>query len=262
VFIANAQDRTITGKITAAEGGEPIPGVSVLVKGTNTGTITDLDGNYEISVPSGATTLVYSYLGYTSQERQIGNENVINISLVSDIEDLSEVVVTAFGLEREKKSLTYTVQDVSAEELSQARELNVVNSLAGKVAGLSITRSGSGVGSDSRVILRGDRSIVGNSQPLYVVDGVPGGFSDINPDDIESINILKGPNAAALYGSQANNGAIIITTKKGITDGFTVNLNTSYMADSPILLTNYQNVYGQGSAGTYSPSDRKSGVEG
>src|SRR5690606_9853451 len=217
-----------------AEGGEPIPGVSVLVKDTNTGTITDLEGNYEISVPASATTLVFSYLGYVSQERAIGNENVINVSLASDIEDLSEVVVTAFGLEREKKSLTYTVQDVSARELSQARELNVVNSLSGKVAGLSITRSGSGVGSPSRVILRGDRSIVGNSQPLYIVDGVPGGFADINPDDIESINILKGPNAAALYGSQANNGAIIITTKRGATDGFHVNLNSSYMAESPL----------------------------
>lgn len=253
-FIVSAQDRTVSGQVTAAEGGEPIPGVSVLVKDTNTGTITDLEGNYEVSVPASATTLVFSYLGYVSQERAIGNENVINVSLTSDIEDLSEVVVTAFGLEREKKSLTYTVQDVSARELSQARELNVVNSLSGKVAGLSITRSGSGVGSPSRVILRGDRSIVGNSQPLYIVDGVPGGFSDINPDDIESINILKGPNAAALYGSQANNGAIIITTKRGATDGFHVNLNSSYMAESPLLLTNYQNEYGQGSAGTYSPS--------
>jgi TonB-linked SusC/RagA family outer membrane protein len=255
VYVAKAQDRKITGKVTSAEEGEPIPGVSVLVKGTTTGTITDLDGNYEISVPDNATTLVFSYVGYSGQEREIGNESVINVALSSDIEDLSEVVVTAFGLEREKKSLTYTVQDVSARELSEARELNIVNSLSGKVAGLSITRSGSGVGSPSRVIMRGDRSINGNSQPLYIVDGVPAsGISDISPDDIASINVLKGPNAAALYGSRANNGAIILTTKSGTTEGFTASLNTSFMADSPILLSNYQNVYGQGSAGTYSPS--------
>lgn len=252
-FVANAQDRNITGRVTASEGGEPIPGVSVLVKDTNTGTITDIDGNYQISVPSSATTLVFSYLGYTPQERVLGNENVVNVSLVSDIEDLSEVVVTAFGLEREKKSLTYTVQEVSSREMSEARELNVVNSLSGKVAGLSITRSGSGVGSASRVVLRGNRSISGDSQPLYIVDGVPAsGISNINPDDIASISVLKGPNAAALYGSRANNGAIVVTTKRGATEGFNVSVNTSYMMDEPLLLTNYQNLYGQGSAGTYS----------
>lgn len=252
-YLANAQDKNITGSVTASDGGEPIPGVSVLVKDTNTGTITDIEGNYQISVPASATTLVFSYLGYTPQERIIGNENVINISLVSDIEDLSEVVVTAFGLEREKKSLTYTVQSVSSEELSKARELNIVNSLSGKVAGMSITRSGSGVGSGSRVVLRGNRSISGDSQPLYIVDGVPAlGISNLNPDDIESISVLKGPNAAALYGSRANNGAIVVTTKRGTTEGFNVSINTSYMMDEPLLLTNYQNLYGQGSAGTYS----------
>lgn len=252
-FVANAQDRNITGRVTASEGGEPIPGVSVLVKDTNTGTITDIDGNYQISVPASATTLVFSYLGYTPQERVLGNENVVNISLVSDIEDLSEVVVTAFGLEREKKSLTYTVQEVSSRELSEARELNVVNSLSGKVAGLSVTRSGSGVGGGSRVVLRGNRSISGDSQPLYIVDGVPAsGISNLNPDDIASISVLKGPNAAALYGSRANNGAIVVTTKRGASEGFNVSVNTSYMIDEPLLLTNYQNLYGQGSAGTYS----------
>lgn len=254
-YMAEAQDKNVTGQVTAAETGEPIPGVSVLVKGTSTGTITDLDGNYELSVPGGATTLVFSYLGYVSQEREIANEGVINISLASDIEDLSEVVVTAFGLERETKSLTYTVQSVSSDELSKARELNVVNSLSGKVAGMSITRSGTGVGGGSRVVLRGNRSISGDSQPLYIVDGVPAlGISNLNPDDIESISVLKGPNAAALYGSRANNGAIVVTTKKGSTDGFSASVNTSYMLDEPLILTNYQNVYGQGSAGTYSGS--------
>lgn len=254
-YVADAQERNVTGKVISAEEGQPLPGVSVLVKGTTTGTVTDIEGNYEISVPPNATTLVFSYLGYGSQEREIGNETVINVSLSADIEDLSEVVVTAFGLEREKKSLTYTVQEVSSRELSEARELNIVNSLSGKVAGLSITRSGSGVGSGSRVLLRGNRSISGDSQPLYIVDGVPAlGISDLNPDDIASINVLKGPNAAALYGSRANNGAIVVTTKKGSSKGFNVSVNTSYMMDEPLLLTNYQNIYGQGSGGVYSPA--------
>ena len=252
--IEEAQERNVTGRVTTAESGEPIPGVSVLIQGTSSGTITDMDGNYNLPLTQGATRLIFSYLGYVSQEREIGNESVINVVLTQDIEDLSEVVVTAFGLEREKKALTYTTQSVSARELSEARELNVVNSLSGKVAGLSINRNGSGVGGASRVILRGNRSITGNSQVLYIVDGVPGGISNLNPDDIESINVLKGPNAAALYGSRANNGAIVVTTKKGSREGFNVSVNTSFMVDSPILLTNYQNEYGQGSAGVYSPA--------
>jgi len=254
-FVLKAQERNVTGKVTAADSGEPIPGVSVLVKGTNTGTITDLDGSFNLSVPSGSSVLLFSYLGYSSQERTIGNEGVVDVTLSPDMEDLSEVVVTAFGLEREKKSLTYAVQDVSAKEMTEARELNVLNSLSGKVAGLSVTRSGSGVGGESRVVMRGDRSINGNSQPLYIVDGVPAsGISNINPDDIASINILKGPNAAALYGSRANNGAIIVTTKRGSSEGFSASLNTSYMMDEPLLLTNYQNIYGQGSGGQFSSS--------
>lgn len=254
-FTMQAQVRTITGKVTASDTGEPLPGVSVLAKGTSVGTVTDIDGSFKLEVPSGSNALVFSYLGYANQERVIGNENVVDVALDPELEDLSEVVVTAFGLEREKKSLTYAVQDVSSKELSEARELNVLNSLSGKVAGLSVTRSGTGVGGESRVVMRGDRSINGNSQPLYIVDGVPAaGISNINPDDIASINVLKGPNAAALYGSRANNGAIIVTTKRGSADGFSASLNTSFMMDQPLLLTNYQNVYGQGSGGQFSPS--------
>ncbi|WP_158856127.1 SusC/RagA family TonB-linked outer membrane protein [Lunatibacter salilacus] len=251
---AFAQERTVTGTVTDSDADAPLPGVSVLVKGTNTGTITDIDGQYSISVPSSATTLVFSYLGYGRQELVIGNSNVLNVALNAEESALSEVVVTAFGLEREKKSLTYTVQDVGTRELTEARELNVMNSLSGKVAGLSINRGGSGVGSATRVVLRGNRSISGDSQPLYIVDGVPArGIENLNPDDIESINVLKGPNAAALYGSRANNGAIVVNTKRG-KQGFNVSLNTSYMFDQPILLTNYQDVYGQGSGGVYSPA--------
>ncbi|WP_114748165.1 SusC/RagA family TonB-linked outer membrane protein [Pleomorphovibrio marinus] len=253
-FAGFAQDRTITGTVTDADADSPLPGVSVLVKGTNTGTVTDIDGNYSISIPTTGNTLVFSYLGYGRQEIPIGNSNTINVALDAEQSALSEVVVTAFGLERDKKALTYTVQDVSTRELTEARELNVMNSLSGKVAGLSINRAGSGVGAPTRVILRGNRSISGDSQPLYIVDGVPArGIENLNPDDIESINVLKGPNAAALYGSRANNGAIVVNTKRG-KEGFQVNLNTSFMMDDPILLTNYQNIYGQGSGGSYSPA--------
>ncbi|MDN3687786.1 SusC/RagA family TonB-linked outer membrane protein [Cyclobacterium jeungdonense] len=249
-----AQERTVTGTVTDADADAPLPGVSILIKGTNTGTITDIDGQYSISVPDAQSVLVFSYLGYASQERLVGNNTEINVSLSSELEALSEVVVTAFGLEREKKALTYTVQDVSTQELSEARELNVMNSLSGKVAGLSINRSGSGVGGGTRVVLRGNRSISGDSQPLYIVDGVPAdGIENLNPDDIESINVLKGPNAAALYGSRANNGAIVVNTKRGREGGFQVSVNTSYMFDQPLILANFQNIYGQGSNGNYAP---------
>jgi TonB-linked SusC/RagA family outer membrane protein len=251
---AFAQDRTVTGTVTDSDANTPLPGVSVLVKGTSTGTVTDIDGQYSLSVPAAGTTLVFSYLGYGRQELTTGNSNVINVSLKAQESALSEVVVTAFGLEREKKSLTYTVQDVGTREFTEAREMNVMNSLSGKVAGLSINRGGSGVGSPTRVILRGNRSISGDSQPLYIVDGVPArGIENLNPDDIESITVLKGPNAAALYGSRANNGAIVVNTKRG-KQGFNVTLNTSYMFDDPLLLTKYQDVYGQGSGGVYSPA--------
>ncbi|CAN5275369.1 SusC/RagA family TonB-linked outer membrane protein [soil metagenome] len=257
LFEVNAQERRITGRIISNEDGSGLPGVNVLVQGTTLGTVTDIDGNYGLSVPGNATTLLITSVGFTSQEVTIGNQNVINITLAPDVRSLSEVVVTAFGLEREKKALTYTVQDVPVQELAEARELNVINSLSGKVAGLSINRAGTGVGGGTRVILRGNRSISGDSQPLYIIDGVPilGDMSDINPDDIASITVLKGPNAAALYGSRANNGAIVVNTKSGSSArGFSVNLNNTYMFETPILLTNYQNVYGQGSGGTYGPS--------
>ncbi len=253
--LAAYAQQSVSGRVTTSSDGAPLPGVSVIVKGTTTGTSTDSDGRFTITVPDNTAVLVLSFIGFTTQEVPVGNRTNIDVVMTEDTQELGEVVVTAFGLEREKKSLTYTVQDVSAEELSQARELNIVNSLSGKVAGLSITRSGTGVGAGSRVLLRGNRSISGDSQPLYIVDGVPAaGIANLNPDDIESINVLKGPNAAALYGSRANNGAIVITTKKGTRGAAVVTVNTSYMMDQPLLLTNYQNVYGQGNQGVYSSS--------
>ena len=241
---------SVSGTITGTDG-VPLIGVNILEKGTSNGTVTDVDGNYSITVPSDAT-LIISYTGFTTREIAVAGQSSIDITLSEGV-DLSEVVVTALGISREQKSLSYSAQTVTTDELSQARDLNVINGLSGKVAGLSIARSGSGVGAPSRVILRGNRSLAGNSQPLYVVDGVPilGDITDINPDDIESISVLKGANAAALYGNRAQNGAIIMTTKKG-TEGFKVSVNSTYMAESPLILRNYQTQYGQGNGGQYS----------
>lgn len=248
--------QTVSGKVTGKDG-EPLIGASVLVAGTSTGTVTDIDGTYSINVGSGIA-LVFSYTGYTTQTIEINNQSVINVILSEGLA-LEEVVVTALGISREKRNLTYATQNVNTEELSQARELNVINSLSGKVAGLSISPSGSGVGAPSRVILRGNRSIAGDSQPLYVVDGVPiiGDITDINPDDIASISVLKGPNAAALYGNRANNGAIIIETKRGQIGDTKVSLSTTLTASQPIILTDYQQEYSQGNNGQYAPNSEQ-----
>ncbi|HEX9600326.1 MAG TPA: carboxypeptidase-like regulatory domain-containing protein, partial [Mariniflexile sp.] len=204
---ANAQT-TVIGTITDASSGIPLPGASIVVKGTTNGVSSDFDGNYSIEVSANASTLVVSYVGYATKEVALTGATTINITLSEDTEMLGEVVVTALGIKREKKALTYSTQTVSTKELSEARSLNVANSLSGKVAGLSFSTSGSGVGASSRITLRGNRSLTGNNQPLYVIDGVPmdntvstpttdiGGFtgfdgiSNINPEDIESLSVL------------------------------------------------------------------------
>ncbi|WP_044240877.1 SusC/RagA family TonB-linked outer membrane protein [Flexithrix dorotheae] len=248
-----AQDITISGKITNATDGEPLPGVSVLLQGTTNGALSDIDGNYKINAPSDGS-LLFSFIGYEKQTIEINGRSTIDVILAEDVRQLDEVVVTAFGLEKEKKAITYAAQNVSTEEMTEARPLNVVDGLSGKVSGISVARTGTGVGAQSKVILRGNRSVAGSSQPIYIVDGAIMGsdISNFSPDDIESITVLKGANAAALYGSRANNGAIVVTTKKGAGGkGFNVQLNTTYMAADAILLTNYQNEYGQGSGGVY-----------
>ncbi|MEM1324831.1 MAG: SusC/RagA family TonB-linked outer membrane protein [Bacteroidota bacterium] len=248
--------QTVSGQVTDP-GGSALIGVSVVEVGTSNGTVSDLNGNYSITVQDGAS-LQFSYTGYETTSVEIGNQSTINIALSEGVA-LDEVVVTALGISREKKNITYAAQNVATEELSQARELNVVNSLAGKVAGLTVSQSGAGVGSASRVILRGNRSIAGSSQPLYIVDGVPilGDISDINPDDIASISVLKGPNAAALYGNRANNGAIVIETKRGTAGDVKVSLSTTLMANQPIILTNYQNQFAQGNNGAYATNSEQ-----
>lgn len=275
--------RTITGKVTSADDGNGIPGVTVLIKGTTNGTLTDIDGKYQLSVPKDATTLVFTSIGMKSQEIAIGASNVIDVVLQSEAQIVEGVVVTALGISREKKSLGYSVQDVKGEDISKAKETNIINSLSGKVSGVQITNSSGAVGSSSRIVIRGANSLKSNSQPLFIVDGIPisnsefsgdgtdgvnrgNGAADINPDDIESISVLKGPNAAALYGSLAANGVVLITTKSGSLSsnmrkakGLGVELSNSTTFEKPLRLPNYQNGYGQGSAGQFEYVDGANG---
>ena len=265
-----AQERKVSGTVISTEDKSPMPGVNVLVQGKTAGTITDVNGSFSINVPGNDAVLVFSFIGFTSQEVPVGGRSVVDVSLAPSALQLGEIVVTSFGIRREKKALTYAAQNVSTESITQARSLNVANSLAGKVAGLQLIKANAGVGSPTRVEIRGMRSIGANNQPLYVVDGAPinngsstptgenGGYAgsdgigNINPEDIESMTVLKGPSATALYGTRANNGAIVITTKKGIVQkGIGVDYSLNYSVESPVILTKYQDVYGQGSAGIY-----------
>ncbi|EDP72789.1 putative outer membrane protein probably involved in nutrient binding [Flavobacteriales bacterium ALC-1] len=257
LFVAQltfAQEREIQGTVTSKADGSPIPGASVLVKGTTNGTQTGFDGNYSLTASVG-DVLSFSYVGMTTVEITIGDSTTINVQLAEDATALSEVVVTALGIKKSRKSLTYSAQDIDADELNKAKQTNPVSSLSGKVAGLSINRSASGAGGSVKVTLRGNSSI-GNNQPLYVVDGVPlsnpsssqpgttfgdinGGNRDggdalslINPDDIESLTVLKGASASALYGSAGLNGVILITTKKGRAGQFKVDFSSNLTVDS------------------------------
>ncbi|MEH6679178.1 MAG: SusC/RagA family TonB-linked outer membrane protein [Sediminicola sp.] len=271
LFFHGAIAQTITGTVTD-DLGTPLPSVNVVEKGTNNGTATDFDGNYSITVEDGASTLVFTSLGFSTQEVAIAGQTVINVSMAEDSEQLGEVVVTALGLSREKKSLGYAVTELSGEAVSLVKESNVASSLAGKVAGVVVSKSTSGVGGGTRVVIRGNNSLNGDNQPLYVVDGVPidnttlatagagefsvpdlgNGISDINPDDIASMSILKGPNAAALYGSRAANGVVLITTKKGaVGKGLGVSFSSSVTFETPLVLPEYQNQYGRGTNGNF-----------
>src|SRR4030095_1362590 len=215
-IIVNAQTRTVRGKVVSSQNNQPISGAAVQVKDKSIGTITNNDGSFSLNVPGGTVTLVISNIGYTSVERTVeANLSEINITLVESSSELNTVVVTALGVTKNKRNLNYSTQTVETQDLAKARETNVANSLSGKVAGLDVVRSSQGVGSNVRVVLRGDRSFVGSSEALIIIDGIPGDLGSLNPDDIASMNVLKGSSASALYGSNAQNGAIIITTKKG-----------------------------------------------
>jgi TonB-linked SusC/RagA family outer membrane protein len=217
--------------------------------GTNEGTSTDANGNYAITAAPNAS-LAFSFIGFVSQTVAVNNRTIINVQLADDSQSLSDVVVTALGIERSAKSLSYATTNISAEDLNEVKGPSVLNSLAGKAAGVFVTQGSGGPGSSPRIVLRGNKSITGGNSPLYVVDGIPvGGFADYNAEDIESLQVLQGASAAALYGSQAANGVILITTKKGKYGATSVNFSSTATFDSPMLLPEIQTTYGQGKGG-------------
>jgi TonB-linked SusC/RagA family outer membrane protein len=274
-LLATAQSGVITGKVVD-EGGTPITGASIMIKGTSAGVAADAKGNFRIDAKPG-DVLVISAIGIPSKEATVGSGTSLTVTLARQSQTLSEVVVTAVGITRAKRALGYATTTVKGEELTKARETNIVNSLAGKVAGVRITSQSGTVGGSSKIVIRGVTSIVGGNQPIFVIDGLPVDNSsqqintistssvpqgsagadfgnragDINPDDVESITVLKGAAATALYGARAKNGAIIITTKKGRKGATSISVNSSIRYDNVLKLPHLQNEYAQGNQGTY-----------
>lgn len=262
--------KQIIGKVKDPKG-EPLIGVSILVRGTDEGTITDMDGNYKIETHSNNPVLVFSYIGYKTQEISLKGQSSINVTLMDDTQIIDEIVVTALGIKRSEKALSYNVQQVKTDDVTSNKDVNFVNSLSGKVAGVNINASSSGVGGISKVVMRGTKSIMQSSNALYVIDGVPmssannkGGtefdskgttepIADINPEDIESMSVLTGAAAAALYGSDAANGAIVITTKKGKEGKVRITVNSNTEFSKIFVSPDFQNRYGTGS--TWSSAD-------
>lgn len=257
--------KQVTGRVVD-EKNEPLIGVNIRVEGTDDGTVTDLEGKYVIKASIGSI-LSFTYIGYISSYVKIADKNVYNIQMSANVEALNEVVVTALGIKREQKALSYNVQQVKSDQLTNVKDVNFINSLNGKVAGVNINSSSSGVGGASKVVMRGTKSIEQSSNALYVIDGIPmfnfgGGGSmengsqgvtesiaDINPDDIESISVLTGAAAAALYGSNAANGAIVINTKRGKVGKLQVSVSSNTEFAKPFVLPHFQNRYGTGSSG-------------
>ena len=263
------KERKITGRVSDDMG--PLIGVNVLVKGTNVGAITDMDGNFTLVTTEANPVLQISYIGYTTQEIAVVDNTPLNVKLSSDAQQIEEVVVTALGIKRATKALSYNVQEIKNDDITQNKDANFVNALAGKVAGVNINASSSGVGGISKVVMRGTKSIMQSSNALYVIDGVPmfsgrnaresesefdsrgttDPIADINPEDIESLSLLPGPAAAALYGSEAANGAVIITTKKGKEGKVSISVNTSMEFNQPFILPRFQTRYGTGTGGKW-----------
>ena len=264
---------TIKGKVTSLNGGSVLPYVTITATSTE-GAISDERGNYSITITSISEKLTFSYLGFKTKSVLVGNQTEINVALEEDSEILNEVVVTALGLKRESKELGYAIQTIKSEALEEVKTVNFLDNLAGKVAGVTITQGPTGVGSSSKITIRGEASF-SNNNPLFVVDGIPinnetvfnftneaaagfqeidygNGAMEVNPDDIESVSVLKGPSAAALYGTRASNGVIVIKTKEGHKKkGFSVSFNSSLMVDSAFKLPDFQNEYGQGNSGQF-----------
>lgn len=268
--------RIVTGKVTDASG-EALIGLTVKVAGTSAATATDIDGNYSIKVPAGGSELEFSYIGYQTVKQPISGKDKIDIVMRDNTKLLDEVVVTAMGIARKEETLSYSTQTVGGDELTRAKEANLINSLQGKSAGLVITPNSGGAGGASKILLRGNASMLGNNSPLIVIDGVPmqnsvngqmdmegGGatmmadgsketsdaLSQLNPDDIESITVLKGANSAALYGSAASNGVLMITTKKGKEGQLRIDVSSSTTFETPLVLPKLQNAYGAQMSGS------------
>lgn len=264
-------EQEISGTVTDSETGEALPGVNVFVENTNIGTTTDENGRYQLTVPDDATTLVFSFVGYERLAEDIAGRSEINIQLEPAVELLDDVVVTSFGLEQERKALGYSVQEIDSENLTIGNQSNMVNALSGKVSGVEITNTGGAPGRSSRIVIRGVNSLdpSADNQPLFVVDGVPidnstiestgtpRGMSnraaDLNPNDIESVNVLKGSAATALYGVRAANGAVIITTKRGNAETTQINISSSVGFDRITKYPDFQEVYGQGFSFQHQP---------
>lgn len=267
------QDKIAVSGTVKDKNGEPLIGVSVVEKGTTNGMITDLDGNFSLSVSSPEAVLEFSYVGYNPVSVKVGDRTLFAIEMGESTQNLDEVVVTALGIKREKKMLGYAVQDIKADKLNTTGDPSVIGALSGKVAGLQMNTAGTGLSGSTKITLRGNSSLTDNNQPLWVVDGVPfsdnsssdaslfggvdrgGSAVDINPEDIESISVLKGPNAAALYGSRAGNGVILITTKRGVKEkGFGVTYSGNFTWTSVASSLEQQTTYGQGKGGVFDPN--------
>ncbi|QDK79287.1 SusC/RagA family TonB-linked outer membrane protein [Spirosoma sp. KCTC 42546] len=274
--------QTISGKVTNTGDGALLPGVTIVEKGSTKGTVTDSQGKYSISLSSSQATLIFSYIGFVAQEVTVNGRSVVDVSLKEDATQLGEVVVTALGITKDKKALGYSVTEVKGSEFTQARENNVANALSGKIAGVNATGLSTGPGGSSRIIIRGNGSLTGDNQPLYVINGMPidntvpggsattnggqgnvdrgDGIAGINPDDIESISVLKGGTAAALYGSRAANGVILITTKKGKAQrGIGVEYNSTFTMENAAVFPDWQYEYGQGD-GAAKPTTQAQGI--
>lgn len=271
------QDTKITGTVEDEFG--PVAGASVVIKGTTNGTMTDMDGHFTLEGVKKGDIIQISFIGFATQDIPYTGQTALNVKLEEDAQKLDEVVVTALGMKRDKKALGYAMQELKGDELLSSREPNLANSLSGKVSGLQIVRSSNGVGGSSKIVLRGNNSLTGSNQPLIVVDGTPmdnftggvddvwgnsgadmgNGLSDINPEDIESMTVLKGASAAALYGSRAGNGVILITTKSGKkNEGLGITVNAGITTESIFLKPDMQNSFGQGSVGAYDNQSRLS----
>ncbi|MCZ8215175.1 MAG: carboxypeptidase-like regulatory domain-containing protein, partial [Cyclobacteriaceae bacterium] len=263
-----AQERTVTGRVTSTEDGSPLPGVNVVIKGTTNGTVTDANGNYKLSTPSSGGALIFSFVGLQTQEIEIGDRTVVDISLALDVTQLTEVVVTAGGIAQNKRDLGYAIQSVNSEAVVESRQSNLLNGLSGKAAGVQITSSAGTPGAAAQIRIRGGSSISGSNDPLFVVDGIPvdnsstGGsvdgvnqsnrLVDFNPNDVESITVLKGPAATVQYGIRGSNGVIIVTTKKGAKkQKATITVSSTTTVDRVNKLPEMQTSWAQGRNGVY-----------